>query len=107
MILAVVFSPDGQLLASASFDNTVRLWDTATGKSQREITHEYQKHMSFIENGLKLKVDSYVIDISDLISASPIINNVQLPPVRGSIVVFGSASGRVFFFEFDATKLLD
>ncbi|MEH2406768.1 nSTAND1 domain-containing NTPase, partial [Nostoc sp.] len=37
-VFSVVFSPDGQRLASASADNTIKLWDAATGKPLQTLS---------------------------------------------------------------------
>src|SRR3954452_508528 len=38
LVYSIAFSPDGKLLATASFDNTVKLWDFAAGKEVRTLT---------------------------------------------------------------------
>jgi WD40 repeat protein len=37
-VYAVSFSPDGQLLASASADNTIKLWNPASGAELRSLS---------------------------------------------------------------------
>jgi WD40 repeat protein len=44
VVFCVAFHPDGQHLASASFDKTVRLWDLSSHKLMRTFTH----HSDFV-----------------------------------------------------------
>jgi len=43
-VSAIAFSPDGRLLASASFDKTVRLWDVESG----QMRHSFSGHSDFV-----------------------------------------------------------
>jgi WD40 repeat protein len=53
---AVAFSPDGTLLATASHDGTVRIWDSATGATRATlITLPDGGYVTLAADGYKLK----------------------------------------------------
>ena len=59
-VYSLAFSPDGKIIASGSYDNTIRLWDVASGKCLRELRDYWGiRSVAFSPDGKILASGSY------------------------------------------------
>lgn len=124
-ITSLAISPNGQLLASSSYDMEVRLWDIATGSLQKTLTtDELVTKLKFSDDS-RLSTSRGSLHIRDSPSSdSPNtrpdiflgqswvyldgIPVLWLPPearpnctsVRANKVAIGDVTGRLFFIDF-------
>jgi WD40 repeat protein len=102
-VYSVAFSPDGRIVASGSHDNTIRLWDIATGELQHTLAGHLLKASSAF--------DTYFTSNNWIVERAgrEILNILWLPPdyrpstisVYKENIVIGHSSGGIFFFRLE------
>ncbi|ENI06404.1 hypothetical protein COCC4DRAFT_39559 [Bipolaris maydis ATCC 48331] len=115
---SVSFSPDGRQLASASSDNTVKLWDTATGEVLKTIASHshFVIAIAFSPNGRQLASGSWdgTVKLHDTATGEElktfvhprhIVSAIAFSP-DGQFLVSASWNARLIRPPFDVTVKL-
>ncbi len=113
-VIALAFSPDGKTLASGSRDQTVKLWDVATGAELRILKgHSDIYSVAFSPNGKILAVDDGgTVKLWDLTTGAELrtietgsVNSVAFSP-DGKILACGSTKGRRLWDVLNGAELV-
>ncbi|MBG1240061.1 WD40 repeat domain-containing protein, partial [Nostoc sp. NZL] len=115
---SVVYSPNGQQLASASYDKTIKIWDVSSGKLLKTLTghNDTVRSVAYNPNGKQLASASFdkTIKIWDLSSGqllktltghSDTVRNIAYSP-KGQQLASASDDKTIKIWDLSSGKLL-
>ena len=103
-IAAIVFSPDGKLVATASYDSTVRLWNASTGKELLRREHEW---LSASQYAIAFSPDSTLLaaDLGNKVEILRCSDGETVCRLEGKAVTSVAAEATAVGFSPDGTRL--
>jgi WD40 repeat protein len=110
----LLLSPDGTTLASASADNTVKMWDLATGALKYSLPHLDQVwEMSFNSEGSKLATASldrqvrvWAVDSGELLATLNHQKEVYSVVFAENLIISADAGGIIKIWDQGLSKML-
>ncbi len=109
VIICLSITPDGKILASGSFDNTIKFWDTSSGKE----THTLKGHTDWIEAisfGFDGKVFASIGNDNTLKFWNPkdgkLINSIEIRGINNSMA-FNTKWGLLAVCVWDSITIYD
>ena len=98
-VFCVAFSPDGKMIASGSSDNTIKLWNAATGVVIRELVNPKLKAKGAVAAAPPQAHPGWIQGLTFVANGARLVSAGKAPRGRGYLAMWNTADGALLYGE--------